>query len=711
MKSGNSTRRGRGRDAREPSPTAAEAAVSAHRPPRCSGRPWPLGVAWLADDNAFNFAIYSRHADRVTLLLYAGAAPETPLQEVPLRHPDHRSGNIWHCRLPARDLAGADCYAWRIEGPWAPEQGHRFDPGKILLDPYAPSVFFPPRYSRDACASPQPTDGRAPLGRLPPPAPGPSLMERGPRHPVSGAIIYELHVKGFTARENSGVATARRGTFAGLVDKIPYLKELGVTIVELLPVQQFDPQEGNYWGYMTLHFFSPHQDYAASGDAFDEFRRMVEAFHAAGIEVWMDVVYNHSSEGDSSGPTYSFRGIDNDAYYLLEPDRNRYVNDTGCGNTLRTGHPATRALILQSLAFWAKQLGVDGFRFDLASIFSRAADGTMGQHESALVSEISFLARQLELRLVAEAWDVSSNQLGRGFPGMMWLQWNGLYRDDIRSFVRGEGGMVGALMRRLYGSDDLFPDGLRDTCRPYQSVNFVTAHDGFCLHDLLAYDQRHNEANGHGNSDGASNNRSWNCGWEGETGAPTEVVALRRRQAKNFCALLMLANGVPMFPAGDEFLNTQGGNNNPYNQDNETTWLDWSRLETHREVFRFFQRMIAFRKSHPSIARPTFWRADVEWSGPDGAPDLGPESRHLAYRLRGGSAGVSDLYVMINGHWEDREFLLPPSGASPWRVAVDTAEPSPGDLPDPDDRPTPAPDPCTVRGRSVMVLETNEVMG
>ncbi|MBX3732773.1 MAG: glycogen-debranching protein [Verrucomicrobiae bacterium] len=687
-----------------PTPPSTPPPRSAPTP--AGGQPWPLGVVWIPGEDAFNFSIYSRHADRVTLLLFAETAPETPLLEVPLRHPDHRSGNLWHCRLPARELAGAGCYAWRIEGPWAPDQGHRFDAGKVLLDPYAPSVFFPPGYSRDACATAEPTVGRAPLGRLPQPRPEPSPMQRGPRHPISEAIIYELHVKGFTARENSGVAAARRGTFDGLVDKIPYLKELGVTIVELLPVQQFDPQEGNYWGYMTLHFFSPHHAYSASGDAPGEFRRMVEAFHAAGIEVWMDVVYNHSSEGDSRGPTYSFRGIDNDAYYLLQADRSRYVNDTGCGNTLRTGHPAMRVLILQSLAYWAGQLGVDGFRFDLASIFSRADDGTMGRHESALISEVSFLARQLNLRLVAEAWDISSNQLGRGFPGMMWLQWNGLYRDDIRSFVRGEGGRVGALMRRLYGSDDLFPDGPRDTCRPYQSVNFVTAHDGFCLHDLLAYDQRHNEANGHGNTDGTPDNRSWNCGWEGEDGAPAGVVALRRRQAKNVCALLMLANGVPMFPAGDEFLNTQGGNNNPYNQDNETTWLDWSRLETHREVHRFFQRMIAFRKSHPSIARPTFWRSDVEWSGPDGTPDWGPESRHLAYRLRGGSAGVSDLYVMINGHWDDREFLLPPPGTSPWRVVVDTAEPPPGDVPDPDDQRPLDRGSHTIRARSVVVLET-----
>ena len=306
---------------------------------------------------------------------------------------------------------------------------------------------------------------------------------------------------------------------------------------------------------MTLHFFSPHQQYA-QGEAFAEFRAMVQAFHAAGIEVWLDVVYNHTAEGDQNGPTYSFRGIDNDSYYLLTPDLRHYVNDTGCGNTVRTGHPAGRVLVLESLRFWARNMGVDGFRFDLASIFSRAADGTMGMHEASLVSEIGLLARLFNVRLVAEAWDISSYQLGRGFPGMAWLQWNGQFRDDVRSFVRGEPGKVGALMQRLYGSDDLFPDALQDTRRPHQSVNFLTAHDGFCLYDLVAYDQKHNEANGHGNTDGTNDNLSWNCGWEGDEDAPDEVLALRRQQAKNFCALLLLSNGIPMIVAGDEFLNT-----------------------------------------------------------------------------------------------------------------------------------------------------------
>ena len=668
-----------------------------------AGRPWPLGVERVEAEDAFNFALYSRHATGVTLLGYAESAPAKPVFEFRFQHPAHKTGSIWHCRIPTRELRGATLYAYRVEGPQDPEHGHRFDSQKLLLDPYAPAVFFPPGFSREACSKPGPTDGLAPLGRLPKTQAAPAAPEQGPRYSCRDAIVYELHVKGFTAQANSGVTPAKRGTFAGVTEKIPYLKDLGVTIVELLPVHQFDPQEGNYWGYMTLHFFSPHQQYA-QGEAFEEFRAMVQAFHAAGIEVWLDVVYNHTTEGDQNGPTYSFRGIDNDSYYLLTEDRRHYVNDTGCGNTARTGHPAGRVLVLESLRFWARTMGVDGFRFDLASIFSRAADGTMNVHEASLVAEIGLLARLFCVRLVAEAWDISSYQLGRGFPGMAWLQWNGRFRDGVRAFVRGEPGKVGALMQRLYGSDDLFPDGLQDTRRPHQSVNFLTAHDGFCLYDLLAYDRKHNEANGHNNSDGTDNNLSWNCGWEGDENAPEAVQALRRQQAKNCCALLLLSNGIPMFVAGDEFLNTQRGNNNPYNQDNEITWLDWSRLEKNREVFRFFKLMIAFRKAHPSIGRATFWRDDVAWYGLNGPVDLGEESRCLAYALHGASVGDDDLYVMVNGHWEAHDFTVLEGQPSEWRRVVDTARPSPEDFMEPGAEPSLKSPSVTVRARSVVVL-------
>jgi len=670
--------------------------------------PWPFGVQWIAEEDAFNFALFSRHATGVTLLCYTEADPATPVVDYRLRHPEHKTANVWHCRIAAADLRGATLYAWRVDGPQDPADGHRFDPAKVLLDPYAPSVFFPPAFSRDACAHPGQTDGRAPLGRLPSREAPADPFPRGPRHTGRDAVVYELHVKGFTARANSGVTSAKRGTFAGVIEKIPYLQDLGVTVVELLPIHQFDPQEGNYWGYMTLHFFSPHQSYAHD-DAFDEFQAMVRALRAAGIELWLDVVYNHTAEGDERGPTYSYRGIDNSAYYLLAPDRRYYMNDTGCGNTLRTGHPGTRILVLESLRFWARTMGVDGFRFDLASIFSRASDGSMNVQEASLISELSLLARLFDVRLVAEAWDIGSYQLGRGFPGIGWLQWNGSFRDDVRSFVRGEPGKVGALMQRLYGSDDLFPDGLHETRRPHQSVNFVTAHDGFCLYDLVSYDHKHNEANGQGNADGANDNRSWNCGVEGDEGATEAVIALRRRQAKNICALLMLANGLPMIVAGDEFLNTQGGNNNPYNQDNETTWLDWTRLDMHREVFRFFKLMIAFRKSQPGIGRATFWREDVEWYGVDGPVDLGHESRCIAYLLRGSAAGGDDLYVMINGHWDDHSFTIAGDRPRSWRRVVDTARPSPDDVLERGGEPAHKAARYLVRARSVVVLRRDPV--
>jgi isoamylase len=576
---------------------------------------------------------------------------------------------------------------------------------KILLDPYAPEVYFPPGFSRRACELPGPTDGLAPLGVLLMPHQARTLGDIAPLPHWPDPIIYELHVKGFTANSNSGVPPSKRGTFAGLIEKIPYLQELGVTVVELLPVHQFDPQEGNYWGYMTLNFFSPHRQYAA-GDAFDEFREMVKKFHAAGIEVWLDVVYNHTSEGNEDGPTYSFRGIDNKSYYLLTRNPRYFLNDTGCGNTLRTGHPAGRALVLESLRFWARKMGVDGFRFDLASIFSRASNGSMLTGDSPLIMEISYLARLLGVRLVAEAWDIGSYQLGRAFPGLDWNQWNGQFRDDIRSFVKGDPGKVGAAMQRLYGSDDLFPDKIHQTYRPHQSINFITAHDGFCLHDLVAYNEKHNEANGHDNTDGCDFNLSWNCGHEGEEEIPEDVLALRFKQARNFCAMLLLAQGTPMIVAGDEFLHTLRGNNNPYNQDNLTSWLDWDRLEQNRDFFRFFKHMIAFRKAHPSIGRPTYWRQDVSWYGPDGPVDVGPESHAFAYCLHGSALGDDDLYVIINAYWEDCVFEIQEGTPENWLRVADTSLPSPDDFAEPGREPGLASLSYPVAARSLVILKS-----
>lgn len=646
------------------------------------GAPSPLGVTWAAAYGAFNFALYSRYATEVELLCYRQGDAVHPVFSYRFDPRRNKTGRVWHCWIPGPALHEATHYAYRVAGPPEGGAGHAFDPQKILLDPYATEVHFPPHFSRAACSRPGPTDGRAPLGVLPSTRPHFDWGEHARPRRTYDTVVYELHVKGFTARPSSGVAPVRRGTFAGLVEKLPYLQELGVTVVELLPVHQFDPDEGNYWGYMTLNFFAPHGDYAA-GEPVDEFRELVKAFHGAGIEVWLDVVYNHTSEFDASGPTYCYRGVDARTYYLLTPDGQRYRNDTGCGNTLRCGAPAVRQLVLDSLRYWSETMQVDGFRFDLASILSRNGDGTLNLNDPALIAEISAYADYADRRLIAEAWDVDSYQLGRAFPGFTWLQWNGQARDDLRSFVRGDRGMVGSLMTRLYGSDDLFPDTLAEAYRPYQSVNFVTSHDGFSLYDLVSYNGKRNEANGHHDTDGSADNRSWNGGWEGDIGAPAAVLALRRRQVKNFCALLLLANGLPMFVAGDEFMNTQRGNNNPYNQDNEITWLDWDLLEQNRDVFRFFKHMIAFRKAHPSISRSRFWREDVRWYGSGRDTDLSPESHTLAYCLLGAAERDDDLYVMVNAGVEDVRFTVQGRGAGEWQRVVDTGRPTPEDIAEP----------------------------
>jgi glycogen operon protein len=685
-------------------------------PPHCptdrwvesEGTPWPLGASWLEQARCWNFALYSKHATAVTLLLYGADEFVRPLLSVPLHHLKNKSGRVWHCRVAADAMTGARYYAYRVDGPNDPASGQRFNLEKVLLDPYARALFFPPAFDREAAKGGGQNDGRAPLGvleasRMSFAAPG----ECRPRH-AWDTVIYEMHVRGFTRRANSGVAPERRGTFAGVIDKIPYLLDLGVPAIELLPVFQRDPGERNYWGYMPLNFFAPHTDYAAAGTpvgAIREMREMVRALHDAGIEVILDVVYNHTVEGDEIGPTYSFRGIDNRAYYLLvEDDRSRYRNDTGTGNVLHTSNIAVRKMVADSMRHWVREMRVDGFRFDLASIFTRRADGSIDLEDPPMIAAITADPEFAQVRLIAEAWDLNSYQLGRAFPGIEWLQWNDRFRDEIRAFVRGDRHTVGSLATRLYGSSDVFPDDVRDAYHAFQSVNLITAHDGFCLYDLVSYNRKHNDANGEFNRDGTDHNVSWNCGWEGDTGAPARVLALRRRQIRNFCTLLFLANGTPMICAGDEFMNTQGGNNNPYNQDNESTWLDWDRLRQNADVFRFFRMMIAFRKAHPSIGRSRFWREDVRWYGVNGGPDWNEGCRQLAYCLNGASQNDQDLYVMINGGTEARRFVIQEGEAGTWRRIVDTALPPPEDIVEEADAPPIDATACRVEPRSIVVL-------
>ncbi len=647
------------------------------------GSPLPLGVTWIEEEQAYNFAVHAEHAENVVLLLYSATDLVKPLRTFPLDFLCNKSGRIWHCRIPLTDMGEARYYAYSVSGQTIP-QLHCFDPQKVLLDPYAKCVFFPPSFAREVATREGPNAGQAPLGVLTGHLTAFDWGEDRSPHHESDAIIYELHVKGFTKNPNSGVDPSRAGTYSGLVEKIPYLKELGVTVVELMPIFQRDPDEGDYWGYMPLNFFAPHAQYASTRDddeQYLEFRNMVKAFHKAGIGVVLDVVYNHTCEGDQRGPIYSFKGFDGPGYYMLTSDpANPYANYSGTGNTLNFSQGHVRKMVMDSLRYWKREMHIDGFRFDLASVFSRNADGSLNWGDAPIFSEIAADPELGRLRLIAEPWDTGAYQLGRGFPGLTWLQWNGRFRDDIRRFVKGDPGMVPDVMRRIYGSDDLFPDSRADAYHAYQTVNYINSHDGFTLYDLVSYDRKRNWQNGHNNQDGMDDNYSWNCGYEGDAGVPPEVLVLRRKQVKNFCCLLLLSNGIPMFRAGDEFLNTQFGNNNPYNQDNKTGWLDWSQLQANQDIFRFFKSMIAFRKAHPSLCRSRFWREDVSWYGTGFTVDLSGESRSVAFCLHGASEGDNDIYVMINSHWEELEFQIQEGTAREWRRIVDTALPSPDDF-------------------------------
>jgi len=663
--------------------TADKDGAKKRRWTQTEGAPLPLGATWIEEEQAFNFAVYAERAESVTLLLYRAEELANPVLSFEFDCIRNKSGRIWHCRLPLKEMRAARYYAYAVSGQRISEL-HTFDSKKVLLDPYAQCVFFPPEFDRKLATVPGSNAGRAPLGVLTGHAVEFDWSDDMAPRPESDAIIYELHVKGFTRNPNSGVHPSRGGTYSGLVDKIPYLKELGITVVELMPIFQCDPQEADYWGYMPLNFFSPHAQYASTRDEDGqrlEFSGMVKALHKAGIAVVLDVVYNHTCEGDHRGPVYSFKGLDGSGYYMPSSDpANPYANYSGTGNTLNFSHPHVRKLVTDSLRYWKNGMHIDGFRFDLASVFSRNSDGSLNWGDAPIFDEIAADPELGVLKLIAEPWDTSAYQLGRGFPGPTWLQWNARFRDEVRRFVRGDGGMVPDLMRRIYGSDDLFPDNRADAYHAYQSVNYIDAHDGFTLYDLVSYNQKNNWKNGQNNQDGMDQNYSWNCGHEGDAGAPAAVRELRRKQVKNFCCLLLLSNGIPMFRAGDEFLNTQLGNNNPYNQDNKISWLDWSQLEANQDIFRFFKCMIAFRKSHPSLCRSRFWREDICWYGIGPTVDLSPVSRSLAFCVHGASQADNDIYVMINSYWRELQFQIQEGTPQEWIRIVDTALPTPDDF-------------------------------
>jgi glycogen operon protein len=588
-------------------------------------------------------------------------------------------------------LGPGQIYAFRARGPFDVSRGQRFDGEKVLLDPYGRAVAIPEDYDRDAGALPGDNAAVAMKSVVVDPSAYDWEGDTPLKRPFSRTVIYEMHVGGFTRHHSSGVAPELRGTYAGLVEKIPYLKELGVTSVELLPVFQFDEQEAppglsNYWGYNPVSFFAPHCGYSSRRDPLGptiEFRDMVKALHRAGIEVLLDVVYNHTAEGDERGPTFCFKGLENSAYYILDGDRARYANFSGTGNTLNANQSIVRRLILDSLHYWVEEMHVDGFRFDLASILSRDESG-QPLANPPILWDIETDPVLAGTKLIAEAWDAAGLYQVGTFVGDHWKEWNGRFRDDVRAFIKGDRGTVSKMASRFFASPDIYGHEERE---PEQSINFVTCHDGFTLNDVVSYDKKHNEANKEGNRDGHNHNLSWNCGVEGSTDDP-EIERLRRRQMKNFFAVNLLALGVPMLLMGDEVRRTQQGNNNAYCQDNEISWFDWKLVEKHADIRHFVQRLIRFRlnldvyqEDHGLSLIQLLQQAQIQWHGVKlNQPDWGDALRSLAFSVR----GRRELFhVILNAYWEALEFelSLAPNGQEPyWRRVLDTYREPPEDI-------------------------------
>ena len=662
------------------------------RPAQPPSRPFPLGA--VADATGVAFSVFSHHAQAVDLLLYDGVDDAEPARVIALDPQTDHTGDYWHVRVPG--LAPGQLYAWRAHGPSEPSHGLRFDGNKVLLDPYGRAVAVPSSYRRAAAAQPGANHAHAFKSVVTDATRYDWEGDRPLRRPFAQTVIYELHVRGFTQHPSSGVPDERRGTYAGLVDKIPYLVELGITAVELLPVFQFDPQDAppgltNYWGYAPISFFAPHAGYASSPDplaAMDEFRDMVKALHRAGIEVILDVVFNHTAEGNEGGPTLCLRGLDNAVYYLHDA-AGGYLDYSGTGNTLNANHAVVRRLIIDSLHYWVQVMHVDGFRFDLASVMSRDESGAPMAIPPVLW-DIETDPRLAGTKLIAEAWDAGGLYQVGSFAGRRWKEWNGRFRDDVRAFVRGDPGMVSALADRLIGSPDLYGARPRE---PAQSINFVTSHDGFTLEDLVSYNAPHNDANLEGGRDGCRDNRSWNCGVEGPTDDP-QVLALRARQVRNLLAITVLSLGTPMLLMGDEMRRSQRGNNNAYCQDNETSWLDWRLLERHADLHRFVKGLIRLRFLRESVRSDLHLtlaelmaQAQVHLHGVRlGAPDTALDSHSLAITASG-LAGDLLMHFALNAWWHPLDFDLPalPEWADDgWRRVIDTARDSPADLCEPD---------------------------
>ena len=664
-----------------------------------AGKPLPLGATCMPW--GVNFSLVSNHACEVTLLLYDGDDP-SPWARIPLDPGVNRTGAIWHVGVNRLDISTLR-YAYRVEGPWNLEQGHRFDPDAILLDPYARIVTGAEEWGGDYIGVTY--DSRARTDSKLRCAVAEDSFDWGsvvsPQIPMKDLVIYETHVRGLTRHSSSGVAYP--GTFRGLIEKIPYLKKLGVNAVELMPVQEFhesqidrlNPVTGerllNYWGYSTTAFFAAKASYSSDprGAApFDEFREMVKALHMAGIEVILDVVFNHTAEGDHTGPTLSFRGLDNQVYYMLGKE-GEYRNFSGCGNTMNCNHPMVREMIRECLRYWATEARVDGFRFDLASILGRDPEGHPLSNPP-LIEAIALDPALAHCKLIAEAWDAGGLYQVGTFPAKgRWGEWNGKYRDCARQFLAGNRGQASEMATRLAGSADLYQEEGR---YPYHSINFVTCHDGFTMADMFSYNEKHNEANGEENRDGDNNNNSHNHGAEGPTDSP-KINAIRLRQAKNAFTLLMLSQGPPMIYEGDEMGRSKNGNNNSYCHDNELNWLDWGLLENNGGLFRFVAGLIRLRKSHPALGRKDYYTGgfvpgvdvrDVEWHGlTPREPDWSQDAQTLAFSLGGpweeDGRRAPDIYAAFNTGEEEKEFALPHVTGRRWMRKVYTALASPQD--------------------------------
>lgn len=664
------------------------------------GTPPALQSGAIVHSSGVEFVLFSRHATAVTLLLFDDG--NEPAAEVELTRERNRRGDLWYVFVPG--IGPGQLYAYRVDGPDAPDEGHRFLPREVLLDPCAKAIST----------------------NLPHPGPPPSVTQRhgierprcvvvrdrfdweetrAPLIPLADSIIYEVHLRGLTAHPSARCAAP--GTYLGLIDKIPYFLDLGVTAIELLPVQEFDRFENprhapdgaplpNYWGYSPVGFFAPNGHYSHSdllGGQVEEFKIMVRALHRAGLEIFLDVVFNHTAEGNDLGPTIHFKGIDNSIYYFLEDDRRRYRDFSGCGNSLNSNHPVVRELIIECLRYWATHMGVDGFRFDLASVLSRDRQGHLISNPPLLeaIAEDPVLR---DVKIIAEAWDAAGAYQVGSFPGGRWAEWNGHFRDDVRQFWRGDPNKTGALATRLTGSSDLYEHSGR---QPYHSINFITSHDGFTLNDLVSYNYKHNHLNGENNNDGENNNYSFNYGIEGPTDLPA-IEPVRVRQIKNFLATLLLSRGVPMLLGGDEFRRTQRGNNNAYCQDNDISWFDWALVEKHAEIHRFTREWIRFRKRHPALRRARFFAgsprpgrpvADVNWYGADGGPkDWSQDDQTLMCLIDGIPAAEREtatdhqVLVLFNASTMPHGFVLADGGepARPWRLFCDTSQRTPLDL-------------------------------